>query len=173
MAGFSLNASSKGVHPSPGFGVFSEETKWNPSVGVTSTSPLLSPTASSLILLSPQRPLSRPCNVKLLPPSCWSEPSFVFYQFLELGSSALHATAPALQGTGAVLSTWATWIPGTLGHRNTHPCMSQDKGLDPTTSNGCCLMSSPALLRVVPSAHPWPFSDYPCGPSSATVLWVA
>lgn len=80
--------------------------------------------------LSPQQPLSRPCNVKLFPSSCSSEPSFVFYEFLELGSSALHARASALQDTRAVLPTLATWIPVTLGHRNTHPCMSQDEVLD-------------------------------------------
>lgn len=116
-----------------------------PSVGVTSTSPL-PPPHPSFLPLSPQQPLSRPWNVRLFPSTCSPEPSSVFYEFLELGSSALHARATALQDTWAVLPTLATWIPVTLGHRNTHPCMSQDKVLDHTTGNGCCLMSSPALL---------------------------
>lgn len=131
MAGISLHASSKGVHPSPGLESSLKRQNGStgslgaplPSVGVTSTSPLPSPTASSLILLSPQWPLSRPCNVKLLPPSSWSEPSFVFYQFLELGSSALHARAPALHDTGAVAPYWGhldsgDWVTETLAcHR--------------------------------------------------------
>lgn len=68
LAGVSLLASRKGVCPSPGFGVFPEETKWkhrvlrapSPSVGITSTTSLSSPLPhlSFLSSVSPATPLA-------------------------------------------------------------------------------------------------------------------